>query len=166
MRTFRKLGFETEETKNITNALNKLLANYHVHYQKLRNYHWNVKGSDFFDLHEQFEQEYNQVKLNIDAIAERIRIFGKTPLSTLSEYLDVSEIKETHKPLSSMEMVSEILDDFETLLSLMIDVTDAAIKIGDTGTDHMMTGFVQRMEKRHWMLTAFTKEEQKELANS
>lgn len=93
MKNYRKLGFDNEETKEIVESLNKLMANYHVHYQKLRNYHWNVEGHSFFELHEFFELEYNAVKLQIDEIAERIRVFGKKPVSTLKEYLEISEIK-------------------------------------------------------------------------
>ena len=85
LRTFAKLGFSHLETAEIVLNLNKLLANYHVHYQKLRNFHWNVEGPEFFELHQKFEEQYNEVKVNIDDIAERIRIFDKKPMSTLSE---------------------------------------------------------------------------------
>src|SRR5688572_33358814 len=104
-----KLGWSTKETERIGESLNLVLVNYSVHYQKLRNYHWNVKGSDFFDLHEQFEQQYTEVLENIDVIAERIRVFGKTPLSTMKDYLEISEIKETTSDLKSDIMVREIL---------------------------------------------------------
>lgn len=157
MKTFKKLGFDSEETNDVVEKLNKLLANLHVHYQKLRNYHWNVEGPDFFDIHETFEEEYNEVKLEIDEIAERIRVFGKTPYSTLSKYLEVSEIKETGTDLNADEMVKEVLRDFETLLSFMVDSVEAAEKIGDISTDDLITGFMKRREKKHWMLTAFSK---------
>ncbi len=156
MKTHSKLGFDAEETNEVVEALNNLLANYHVHYQKLRNYHWNVTGHDFFELHEVFEQEYNAVKLAIDEIAERIRVFGKTPLSTLKEYLDVAEIKETGTDLPSEKMVEEILSDFEVLLSFMVDAIEAAEEIGDIATNDLITGYIKRTEKMHWMLTAFS----------
>jgi starvation-inducible DNA-binding protein len=156
MKTHSKLGFDAEETNEVVEALNNLLANYHVHYQKLRNYHWNVTGHDFFELHEVFEQEYNAVKLAIDEIAERIRVFGKTPLSTLKEYLDVAEIKETGTDLTSGKMVEEILSDFEVLLSFMVDTIEAAEEIGDIATNDLITGYIKRTEKMHWMLTAFS----------
>ena len=152
---YKKLGFSKPETAEIVNTLNQLLANYHVHYQKLRNYHWNVKGPDFFDIHEKFEEQYNQAKLNIDAIAERIRVFGYTPMSTLREYLQHSEIKETGTDMDGMSMVQEILNDFEVLLGYMVNVTDAALDVGDVGTENMINGFVETMEKSHWMFTAF-----------
>jgi starvation-inducible DNA-binding protein len=158
---YKKLGYSKEETKEVVDALNALLANYHVHYQKLRNYHWNVKGADFFDIHEQFEAQYDQAKLNIDDIAERIRVFGYRPISTLAEYLDFADIKETptDKDMSGMEMVREILNDFEILLSYMVDVADAAIDVGDIGTEDMIKDFVKDMEKTHWMFTSFASEE-------
>ncbi|MCA6078735.1 Dps family protein [Fulvivirga sedimenti] len=159
---YKKLGYSKEETKEIVDALNQLLANYHVHYQKLRNYHWNVTGADFFDIHEKFEAQYEQAKLNIDEIAERIRVFGYRPLSTLTEYLEVSAIKETptNKKMSGMEMVREILNDFEILLSYMVDAADAAIDVGDVGTEEMIKDFVKNLEKTHWMFTAFASDDE------
>lgn len=155
MNTYRKLGFDSEESKTVVDSMNLLLGNLHVHYQKLRNYHWNVTGSDFFDLHEKFEEEYNEVKVEIDEIAERIRVFGHTPTSTLKEYLEMAEIKETGTDLSGEDMVREVLSDFEILLSFMVDALEAAGEIGDVATEDMVTGYIKRTEKMHWMLTSF-----------
>lgn len=157
MKTYRKLGFDSDETKKVVEHLNTLLANLHVHYQKLRNYHWNVEGHDFFELHELFEQEYNAVKIQIDEIAERIRVFGKKPMSTLQEYLNTAEIKETGTDLTSKDMVTEILNDFEVLLSFMVDAVDAAENVNDLATEDLIIGYIKRTEKQHWMLTAFLK---------
>lgn len=150
-----KLGWTAKETDKISNALNDLLANYSVHYQKLRNYHWNVKGSDFFDLHEQFEKQYNEALLHIDDIAERIRIFQEVPLSTMKEYLDTSEIKETGTNLESDLMVREILSDYTILLNYMFKVVEVAVAQEDSGTEEMVKRFINSIEKHHWMLSAF-----------
>lgn len=150
-----KLGWSEEETEEITTALNNLLANYSIHYQKLRNYHWNVKGPDFFDLHEQFEQQYNEALQSIDDIAERIRIFGKTPMSTLKEYLDIAEIKETGSQLTSDLMVRELLSDYRILLQYMFSVVETAVQHSDSGTEEMVKVFINRIEKHHWMLSSF-----------
>lgn len=157
MSTHNKLGFSEEETKDVVDALNKLLANYQVHYQKLRNFHWNVVGKDFFELHEQFEQEYEAVKLQIDEIAERIRVFGKKPISTMKGYLETAEIEEAPEDTNSDDMVAEILKDFEVLFSFLMDTIDAAGEIGDSATEDMATGYLKRLEQRHWMLTAWSK---------
>ncbi len=150
-----KLGWSTAETEKITRALNALLANYVIHYQKLRNYHWNVKGSDFFDLHEQFELQYGEALTNIDDIAERIRIFGETPISVLKDYLEISEIKETGTNLTSELMVRELLSDYRVLLQYMFSVVEVASAEGDSGTEEMVKRFISQLEKHHWMLTAF-----------
>jgi starvation-inducible DNA-binding protein len=150
-----KLGWASGETEEITKSLNDLLANYSVHYQRLRNYHWNVKGSDFFDLHEQFETQYSEANQNIDDIAERIRIFGKTPLSTLQEFLENAELKETGSQLSSELMVRELLSDYRILLQYMFAVVAVAVAIGDSGTEEMVKKFINSIEKHHWMLSAF-----------
>jgi len=153
--TFRDLGFIKEETKAIVDKLNILLANYQIHYQKLRNFHWNVKGSDFFDIHEQFELEYNTVKLNIDEIAERIRTFGSTPYSTLKKYLEISEIEESRSDLTSDEMVDEIISDFTIILGHIVVAIEVAQENGDLGTVDMLIKDLKRLEKRHWMFSSF-----------
>jgi starvation-inducible DNA-binding protein len=150
-----KLGWSSEETERIAIVLNELLANYSVHYQKLRNYHWNVRGSDFFDLHVEFETQYNEARDNIDAVAERIRVFGKTPLSTMKDYLEISEIKETSTDLKSDIMVREILSDYRILLQYMFSVVGVAIDQNDSGTEEMIKQFINGVEKHHWMLSAF-----------
>jgi starvation-inducible DNA-binding protein len=150
-----KLGWTSEEIQKMCTVLNRLLANYSVHYQKLRNYHWNVKGNDFFDLHDQFETLYTEALKNIDDIAERIRIFQETPLSTLREYLDTSEIKETTPSLTADLMVREILSDYRILLEHMFAVVEVATDQNDSGTEEMIKVFIHNIEKHHWMLSAF-----------
>jgi starvation-inducible DNA-binding protein len=148
-----KLGWSDAEIKKITAVLNELLANYSVHYQKLRNYHWNVKGSDFFDLHERFEQQYNEARVNIDEVAERIRVFGEVPLSTMADYLRVSEITGTD--LDSDVMVREVLTDFRILLQHLFSSVEVAASIGDSGTEELLKGFIKGIEKHHWMMSSF-----------
>ncbi len=57
------------------------------------------------------------------------------------------------------EMVREILNDFEVLLSYLVDAADAAIEVGDVGTEDMIKGFIKNLEKSHWMFTAYTSED-------
>jgi starvation-inducible DNA-binding protein len=150
-----KLGWTTEEVERITHPLNALLANYSTHFQKLRNFHWNVKGSDFFDLHAEFEDQYREALEHIDEIAERIRVFGETPLSTMQEYLRHSEIKEASTNVTSDLMIRELLNDYRVLLQYMEAVIGIAADQHDAGTENMMKSFIRKIEKHHWMLTAF-----------
>ena len=106
-------------------------------------------------MHDQFEEQYKFAQGAIDELAERIRVFGQTPLSTMKEYLDNSDIKEAGTDLSALEMVSEILRDYHTLLEHMLKVVEVAIEHGDNGTEDMIKGFIKTTEKNHWMMTSF-----------
>lgn len=154
-KSYASLGYSKLETAELVDVMNKLLANYAVHYQKLRNFHWNVRGGDFFDIHEKFENQYKHASLVIDEIAERIRIFGQMPLSTMREYLETADIKESGTDLTGLEMVREIIKDYHTLLEYLFATIEVAIENGDSGTEEMMKGYVKQVEKDHWMLTAF-----------
>lgn len=66
------LNLDTNKTEATVEQLNVLLADHHLYYQKLRNFHWNVIGENFFDLHAKFEEMYTDTLIKIDEIAERI----------------------------------------------------------------------------------------------
>ena len=156
-KTFERLGYKTEGSVDLVNRMNVLIASYHIHYQKLRNFHWNVTGKDFFDLHEKFEELYNFSKINIDDLAERIRVFGDNPMARLSDYLEHSRIAEPEGIPSPDSMVEEILSDFELLLSQMINVLEKANDIGDVSTIDLVNKMVKSTEKYYWMFTAWSK---------
>ena len=137
--------------------LNTLLADYHMYYQKLRNFHWNIEGPEFFELHEEFENEYNKVKEYIDITAERIRVFGVKPNFTLQKTMELATIKEEKKNLSAIEMLREVLQDYEILHDNMLDGINASLETGDVATEQMLTDFIRNIEKRNWMFTSFLK---------
>jgi starvation-inducible DNA-binding protein len=71
--------------KTLAGALNIYLANLHVISTKLRNFHWNVVGVDFVDFHEKLQELYEEVALEIDRIAEQIKMLGFFPLASMRE---------------------------------------------------------------------------------
>ncbi len=150
------LGFSKLDKAEVVTALNQLLADYEIHYQKLRNFHWNVTGPDFFDLHDKFEELYNDAHTRIDGIAERIRTFDHRPYSTYQEFLSNSTIEEVNKEITAVEMVNEVIRDFEVLIRDMTQVVSIAQETGDVGTEDMMVSFIKYLEKNHWMLKAFS----------
>lgn len=149
------LGIEKKDLIATGNKLNTLLANYHLYYQNLRNFHWNVSGENFFDLHTQFEALYNTAKENIDAVAERILTLRLRPLSNLGEYLLSSEIAEAGTITNDREMVRIILDNHRILIQDMREVLQAASSAGDEGTIDLIGGMLQSLEKKSWMLDAW-----------
>jgi starvation-inducible DNA-binding protein len=148
------LGFKPETVVKTVDQLNKLLSNYQIYYQNLRNYHWNIAGEHFFDLHVKFEELYNEAKLNIDQIAERILTLRMKPTSTLKEYLDSADIKErsTEDP---KEMVANILNDHKKIINNLRKVIETAGDASDEGTIDMTAGFLASVEKNSWMLDAW-----------
>lgn len=151
------LNLDIDKSKHTVNELNVLLANYHVYYQKLRNFHWNVSGENFFDLHVKFEELYDDAKLKIDEIAERILTLRFAPLSNLTDYLQKSSIDESASDLSDRAMVDTILEDHGTLLTQLRIVVDKADKADDEGTIDLIGGYIRELEKTSWMLDAWRK---------
>ena len=155
--THKKLGFTYLETAEIAVALRRLLANYQVHYHKLRQFHWNIEGADFFELHDKFEEDYTLAVEQIDTLAERIRAFGLPVDMSIQETLELAEIKDTPKARTAMDMVRQILGDYEILHNCMLDVLTASLDNGDTATEYMVSGFIRGLEKRNWMYTSWCK---------
>ena len=150
------LGINKEETLPVVKQLNKLLGDYHVYYQNLRNFHWNVQGKNFFELHRQFEELYNDARVKIDEIAERILTLRFRPLSRISDYLDIADIPESNVEEKDVQMVVVILENHKILIEQMRKIIDSAAAINDEGTVDMVTAFMKDLEKKSWMLDAWT----------
>ncbi|MFD0975764.1 Dps family protein [Salinimicrobium gaetbulicola] len=149
------LGLDEKKTSNTVKELNVLLADFHLYYQKLRNYHWNVIGKNFFDLHEKFEELYDDAKIKVDEIAERILTLRYQPTSNLSEYLELSNLKESKSDISDSQMIKNLLEDHGTLLKQMRKVVEVAGKGDDEGTIDLIGGYIRELEKTSWMLDAW-----------
>jgi starvation-inducible DNA-binding protein len=149
------LGINQKEAQKTGEALNLMLANYQVYYQNLRNFHWNISGENFFDLHIKFEELYNDARLKIDEIAERLLTLRLRPLSTLSGYLKTAEIKEAKDVSDSREMVAIVLKNHQALIVNMRQIIATANEISDEGTIDMVGGFLSQLEKTSWMLDAW-----------
>ncbi len=149
------LGLDDKKTAKTVEQLNILLADYHLYYQKLRNFHWNVIGKSFFDLHEKFEELYDDAKLKVDEIAERILTLRYQPVSNLSEYLKTSNIKESPADLSDSQMIKTLLEDHGVILTQLRKVSEIADKGGDEGTIDLIGAYIRELEKTSWMLDAW-----------
>ena len=150
------LDLDKKKTAETAKELNVLLADYHLYYQKVRNFHWNVVGHNFFDLHIKFEDMYEDAKTKIDEIAERILTLRFQPTSNFSDYLKMSSIKEASENTKDLDMVKKILEDHGKLLKQMRKVIDTADEASDEGTIDMIGGFIGYIEKISWMLDAWT----------
>ena len=149
------LGLDEKKIEATVQELNILLADYHLYYQKLRNFHWNVIGKNFFDLHEKFEELYDDAKLKVDEIAERILTLRYQPTSNLSDYLKMSNLKESESDITDTEMIEKLLSDHGALLKQMRKVVTIADEAGDEGTIDLIGAYIRELEKTSWMLDAW-----------
>ena len=103
-----------------------------------------------------FEELYDDAKIKIDEIAERILTLRFQPTSNLSEYLDTSNIKESPSDISDSKMIKTLLDDHGVILKQLRKVSETAEKGGDEGTVDLMGAYIRELEKTSWMLDAWT----------
>ena len=152
---YRKRGISME----LENKLNEFLADLNVFYRKLQNYHWNVQGKDFFQVHAKLEELYNEINEQIDEIAEHILILGGQPLRTVKDYLDISTIKEAeNKKIKSAEIYNNLLSDFEELNKKAIEIKEEAEIEKDYATSSLIDEYILDYGKIIWMLKHVTSE--------
>lgn len=155
MTTTNKIGLNVEKSKKLADQLNDLLANYSVFYQNSRAFQWNIKGDKFFELHEKFEELYNDLFIKIDEIAERILTLGYTPEHNFSSYLKASEIKESQDTSEGIKDVQHIVDSYAVLIRKQRAILDASDDLGDEGTNALMSDYIREQEKQLWMYNAY-----------
>ncbi|MFT5618931.1 MAG: starvation-inducible DNA-binding protein [Arenicella sp.] len=155
MSSLHAIGLETKHGEKLTAKLNQLLSDYQVYYQNTRGFHWNLKGDDFFELHLKFEELYNDLKIKIDEIAERILTIGSTPTHTYTDYLKSSSIKEVKNVTNGKKAIKSILDSFRSILILQREILDLSNKAGDEGTNALMSDYIAEQEKLVWMYSAY-----------
>lgn len=151
------IGLDTEQSKNLANKLNNLLAAYQLFYINIRGLHWNIKGEKFFELHVKFEELYNDSFLKIDEIAERIVTLGEKPLHSYTAYLKNSSIKETTDVSEARAAVQTVLNGFTELLKLEREILSLSADAEDEGTNALMSDYIREHEKSVWMYSAFLK---------
>ena len=131
----------------------KLLSDLNVFYRKLQNYHWNVKGHDFFTIHAKLEEYYNEVNEQIDEIAEHILILNGQPLGTMKDYINTSDIEEAkNEKITSQEIFTEVIKDLEKLLEDVKQIKKCADENEDYPTSSLMDEYIENYGKKLWML--------------
>lgn len=150
-----RIGLNVEKSQQLAKQLNVLLANFQVFYMNTRGFHWNIKGSNFFELHVKFEEIYNDSQIKIDEIAERILTLNLTPLHSYEDYLAQSSIKAATGITDGQEAVASVLESYKTLLSVERDILDLSGDAQDEGTNALMSDYIREQEKLVWMFSAY-----------
>ncbi|WP_226678682.1 Dps family protein [Mesobacillus jeotgali] len=139
----------------LTQSVNKQIANWTVLYFKLHNYHWYVTGPEFFTLHAKFEELYNEAALHIDELAERLLAMGDKPVATMSAALELASVKEASGNESATDMVASIVDDYSTVIHELKKGMELAEEVNDETTSDLLLSIHSGLEKHMWMLNSF-----------
>lgn len=153
------IGIEESERREIAGGLSRLLADTYTLYLKTHNFHWNVTGPMFQTLHLMFEQQYNELALAVDLIAERIRALGFPAPATYKEFSKLSSIEEDEGVPGAQEMIRSLVSGQEAVVRTARSIFPVVDKAHDEPTADLLTQRMQVHEKTAWMLRSLLAEE-------
>lgn len=151
------IGITAKNREAVGIILNILLSDESILYIKTLNYHWNVLGMNFNDLHLFFGKQYNALAEIIDEVAERARMLGIRAFGSMTEFLKNTRLREEINNIpTAKEMIRNLLDDHETIIrSLRISLEKCSSEYQDMGTSNFLTDLLERHEKMAWMLRSY-----------
>ncbi len=146
------IGIDEAARKTIAAGLARLLADTYTLYLKTHNFHWNVTGPMFNTLHLMFEQQYNELALAVDAVAERIRALGEPAPGSYARFAGLTRLQEESGVPAAMDMVRRLVADHEAVVRTAREVFPQAEGAGDQPSADLLTQRMQVHEKTAWML--------------
>ncbi|HEV7372833.1 Dps family protein [Arenibaculum sp.] len=146
------IGIAADDRRRIADGLSRLLADTYTLYLKTHSFHWNVTGPMFNTLHTMFEQQYNELALAVDQIAERIRALGMPAPGSYKQYAELTSITEETGTPAAEEMIRQLVQGQEAVVRTARQVFPLAEKANDEPTADLLTQRMQIHEKTAWML--------------
>lgn len=138
--------------KKVSEGLASVLADTYTLYLKTQNYHWNVTGPRFHELHKMFEDQYSEMAEAVDEIAERIRALGHRAPGTFKEFLELSSITEEERILSADNMIISLVESHEAVSRKSREVVQIAAEFKDEASADLLSARIKTHEKTAWML--------------
>lgn len=150
------IGITEKNTRAVADILNRLLANEQVLYSKIRNYHWNIEGSNFMEMHKFYEGQYTELAETIDEIAERIRQIGHYAEGRLKDFVKLADLEEGDYTNDQKKQLTNLLNDHETIIrTVRTNIPKVDDDHKDAGTADFLTGVLKAHEKWAWMMRAY-----------
>ncbi len=146
------IGIPESQREEIATGLSRLLADTYTLYLKTHNYHWNVTGPMFTTLHTMFEEQYQELALAVDEIAERIRALGIFTPGSYSRFRELTQIDEETRVPSAQEMIRQLVLGQEAVVRTAREVLPVIEAANDGPTADLLTNRMQIHEKTAWML--------------
>ena len=151
-----KLGIPESHLQTVSQELNKLLADEVVLYIKTRNYHWNIEGHNFTELHLFYESQFKLLDDIMDDVAERIRTIGHYTEARLVDYLKLTNLLEAPYTNVQEEQLKSLLEAHETIINnLRHLIPFFSDKQKDLGSSDFVTQLLGKHEKMAWMVRAY-----------
>jgi len=147
-----QIGIETEDREKIAASLAKLLADSYTLYLKTHNYHWNVTGPMFSTLHTLFEEQYTELAIAVDEIAERIRALGVKAPGSYQAFSKLTQVEEETGEPNAQEMIKRLVIAQETVVRTAREAFPVVEAANDEPTADLLTQRMQLHEKNAWML--------------
>ncbi len=150
------IGISEKNRQAVAIALNQLLADEHILYNKTRNYHWSIEGPSFMEFHKLYEAQYEMLAESIDQVAERIRTLGHFAEGRLKEIVKLATLDEPEVPTDQEKQIQNLETDHETMImKLRKLIKDFDEKYKDIGSSDFATGLLKEHEKMAWMLRSY-----------
>ena len=146
------IGISEPSRAAISEGLARFLADTYALYLKTQNFHWNVRGPEFYSLHLLFEKQYEELAEAVDEIAERIRALGFYVDASFSGFQNKTSVKEETRVLTSKDMLKELIEGHEVLIRGVRKVAEIGDKDGDFATVDMIGRRLGAHEKMAWFL--------------
>lgn len=152
------IGISEEHLQLVANELQSVLADEVVLYIKTRNYHWNIEGDNFMELHKLYQTMYEQMEDFIDDTAERIRMLGHFAQGRLKDFLQQTNLLEEEYTNDQKIQLQNLLNDHETIVRNLRQKIDLFTKTyNDAGNADYLTGLMKEHEKMAWFVRNYLK---------
>jgi len=142
-----------EAVKDISAALNLLLADMFALYLKTKNFHWHVSGRHFRDYHLLLDEQADQIFATTDPIAERVRKLGSTTLRSIGQVSRLQRVDDNDADyVTPLDMLAELREDNQQLVSRMREAHNVCDEHGDVATASLIEVWIDEAERRTWFL--------------
>jgi starvation-inducible DNA-binding protein len=142
-----------EATKDISAALNALLADYFALYLKTKNFHWHMSGPHFRDYHLLLDDQGDQIFATTDPLAERVRKIGGNTLRSIGQIGKLQRVLDNDADfVTPQDMLAELGDDNRQLVTHLREAHDVCDEFGDLASASLIENWVDEAERRAWFL--------------
>ena len=146
-------GLGADATRDITGALNALLADLFALYLKTKNFHWHVSGPHFRDYHLLLDEQADQIYATTDPVAERVRKVGGTTLHSIGHIAKLQRVLDNDAEyVSPLDMLAELQDDNVQIAARMREAHGVCDEHGDVATASLLEVWIDEAERRTWFL--------------